>query len=233
MLKLDSVAAFVASVEAGPISETARLPAYFIYNQLADAELMIADVDAEAEDATIYISYPEDRRGSAKIRALTESLRKAFVDPRHWDVAIHRTRRLRRLGCLPLTRKSRCCTEAREPHLTGHSVDEDIGRFDVLVNDAATMHTAKSGCEARAETEEQPDLHCPQRGAELRGCEESVQRLALLVLENQSRTPLMLCQSDRSNSPRRIEVGAQGQLTFQHADMIGARVLRGQNRYEN
>jgi DNA-binding transcriptional LysR family regulator len=71
----------------------ALLPAYFIHGQLAREELMIVDVGAEAEGATIYIAYPEDRRGSAKLRALTEWLRNAFGDPPYWDVAPAHTKR--------------------------------------------------------------------------------------------------------------------------------------------
>ena len=65
----------------------ALLPAYFIQGQLARKELMIVDLGVEAEGATIYIAYPEDRRGSAKLRALIEWLRDAFGSPPYWDVA--------------------------------------------------------------------------------------------------------------------------------------------------
>jgi DNA-binding transcriptional LysR family regulator len=71
----------------------ALLPAYFIHGQLAREELMIVDVGAEAEGATIYIAYSEDRRGSAKLRALTEWLRNAFGNPPYWDVAPAHTKR--------------------------------------------------------------------------------------------------------------------------------------------
>ena len=65
----------------------ALLPAYFIHKELASKELVAVDVGVEAESATIYIAYPEDRRGSAKLRALTAWLRDAFGDPPYWDVA--------------------------------------------------------------------------------------------------------------------------------------------------
>lgn len=71
----------------------ALLPAYFIHEELAKRELVIVDVGAEAEGATIYIAYPEDRRGSAKLRALTAWLRDAFGDPPYWDVAPVRAKR--------------------------------------------------------------------------------------------------------------------------------------------
>jgi len=66
----------------------ALLPGYFMQAELARRQLVIVDVGAEAEGATIYIAYPEDRRGSAKLRALTQWLRDAFGDPPHWEAAI-------------------------------------------------------------------------------------------------------------------------------------------------
>jgi DNA-binding transcriptional LysR family regulator len=65
----------------------ALLPAYFVHKELASKKLVIVDVGVEAEGATIYIAYPADRRGSAKVRALTVWLRDAFGDPPYWDLA--------------------------------------------------------------------------------------------------------------------------------------------------
>ena len=71
----------------------ALLPAYFIHKELARKQLTIVDVGVEAESATIYIAYPEDRRGSAKLRALTLWLRDAFGNPPYWEVALAPTKR--------------------------------------------------------------------------------------------------------------------------------------------
>jgi DNA-binding transcriptional LysR family regulator len=71
----------------------ALLPAYFIHNELASKKLVIVDVGVEAEGASIYIAYPEDRRGSARLRALTVWLRDAFGNPPYWDVAPAPTKR--------------------------------------------------------------------------------------------------------------------------------------------
>jgi DNA-binding transcriptional LysR family regulator len=65
----------------------ALLPAYFVHKELASKKLVIVDVGVEAEGATIYIAYPADQRGSAKLRALTVWLRDAFGDPPYWDLA--------------------------------------------------------------------------------------------------------------------------------------------------
>jgi DNA-binding transcriptional LysR family regulator len=71
----------------------ALLPAYFIHKELAGKKLVVVDVGAEAEGASIYIAYPEDRRESAKVRALTVWLRDAFGNPPYWDVALAPTKR--------------------------------------------------------------------------------------------------------------------------------------------
>jgi len=71
----------------------ALLPAYFIHKELARKQLTIVDVGVEAESATIYIGLPEDRRGSAKLRALTLWLRDAFGNPPYWEVALAPTKR--------------------------------------------------------------------------------------------------------------------------------------------
>ncbi|RWF40874.1 MAG: LysR family transcriptional regulator [Mesorhizobium sp.] len=63
----------------------ALLPAYFIQAEIADGRLVSVDVGAEPEGATIYMAFPEDRRGSAKLRALTAWLRDVLGDPPYWE----------------------------------------------------------------------------------------------------------------------------------------------------
>jgi len=63
----------------------AVLPTFMVYKALATGDLVAVDVQAEAESATVYIAYPRDRRVSAKVRALTECLRRTFGDPPYWD----------------------------------------------------------------------------------------------------------------------------------------------------
>ena len=48
-------------------------------------DLKTIDIGAEAENATIFIAYPEHLRSSGKIRALTAWLRQSFGDPPYWD----------------------------------------------------------------------------------------------------------------------------------------------------
>jgi DNA-binding transcriptional LysR family regulator len=71
----------------------ALLPAYFIHREVARKQLIVVDLGVEAEGVTIHIADPEDRRGSAKLRLLTEWLRNAFGSPPYWDVAFEHTKR--------------------------------------------------------------------------------------------------------------------------------------------
>jgi DNA-binding transcriptional LysR family regulator len=63
----------------------ALLPTFMVYKSLASGELLAVDVQAEAESAAVYIAYPRNRRVSAKVRTLTECLRRTFGDPPYWD----------------------------------------------------------------------------------------------------------------------------------------------------
>jgi len=63
------------------------LPTFFAHGCLRDGSLIHVDVGAEPEGAELYLAYPRDRSTSAKIAALTASLRRSFGDPPHWDRA--------------------------------------------------------------------------------------------------------------------------------------------------
>jgi len=66
----------------------ALLPSYFICDSLEDGALVPIDVGADAEGAELFVTYARDHGVSAKIRALTESLRRSFGDPPYWEAAI-------------------------------------------------------------------------------------------------------------------------------------------------
>lgn len=61
------------------------LPSFFVHDTLASGALKRIDVGAEAEGAQLIIAYPRARKPSAKITALTASLRKRFGNPPYWD----------------------------------------------------------------------------------------------------------------------------------------------------
>jgi DNA-binding transcriptional LysR family regulator len=61
------------------------LPTFFVHEQLASGALVQVEIGIEAEGAELFIAYPRDRSASAKIAALTASLRRSFGDPPYWD----------------------------------------------------------------------------------------------------------------------------------------------------
>lgn len=63
----------------------ALLPSFFVNDDLRDGSLVAVDVGAQAQGAELFITYARDHGASAKIRALTESLRRSFGEPPYWD----------------------------------------------------------------------------------------------------------------------------------------------------
>jgi len=61
------------------------LPTFFVHGELASGALVRVEIGMEAEGAELFIAYPRDRSASAKIAALTASLRRSFGDPPYWD----------------------------------------------------------------------------------------------------------------------------------------------------
>jgi DNA-binding transcriptional LysR family regulator len=63
----------------------ALLPTFMVHTALVAKTLRAIDVGVEPEGAVVHIVYPKDRRVSAKLRALTDCLRRTFGDPPYWD----------------------------------------------------------------------------------------------------------------------------------------------------
>ena len=63
----------------------ALLPTFALGNTIVAGALVVVDVGIEAETEFVYIAHPEDRRPSAKLRALADCLRATFGDPPYWD----------------------------------------------------------------------------------------------------------------------------------------------------
>lgn len=63
----------------------ALLPTFFVHQSLERRSLVALEIGAHAEGAELFIAYPRDRSASAKIRALTASLRRSFGDPPYWE----------------------------------------------------------------------------------------------------------------------------------------------------
>ncbi|MEG3143214.1 LysR family transcriptional regulator [Sphingomonas sp. RT2P30] len=61
------------------------LPTFFVHDALGAGTLVAVDIRCAAEGAELHIAYPRDRSASAKVLALTASLRASFGDPPYWD----------------------------------------------------------------------------------------------------------------------------------------------------
>jgi hypothetical protein len=112
-------------------------------------------------------------------------------------------------------------------------------RFDVLMDDPSAMHLANSGREATGEPQKETEFQRTFRrsvgstAADGLLLDESLQWLALLVLEDQGRTSLVMRQGDRPQSPRRIELGPQAQFVFQHPHPFERWMRRRRHGYED
>ena len=62
------------------------LPTFFAHADVATGALVRIDIGCAAEGAELYIAYPREHSASAKIAALTLSLKVAFGDPPYWDL---------------------------------------------------------------------------------------------------------------------------------------------------
>jgi DNA-binding transcriptional LysR family regulator len=63
----------------------ALLTTFIVHDAVRSEELRLVDIGAEAESATLFIAYPNDRRVSAKVVALIAHLRAAFGTPPYWE----------------------------------------------------------------------------------------------------------------------------------------------------
>ncbi len=61
------------------------LPNFFAHADVATGALIRIDTGCDAEGAELHIAYPRERSASAKIAALTRSLRATFGEPPYWD----------------------------------------------------------------------------------------------------------------------------------------------------
>jgi len=63
----------------------ALLATFIVYDLLRAGKLLALNIGAEAEPATIFAAYPNDRRVSAKVLALIAHLRATFGTPPYWE----------------------------------------------------------------------------------------------------------------------------------------------------
>jgi DNA-binding transcriptional LysR family regulator len=66
----------------------ALVPTFLVHVELKAGSLRAIDIGLEGQGSELFIAHPADRGPSAKIRALTEHLRKAFGDPPYWEAGL-------------------------------------------------------------------------------------------------------------------------------------------------
>ena len=132
--------------------------------------------------------------------------------------------KLRRVGRLALARQPRGDAETHEPCLPGRGVYEDVGRLDVLVDEAAAVHLAQCGRQTRTHAQNLAGVH-------RRAC-ASNERFAAGILEHERGPPAMRRQRQGSNRPRRIQLVPQRVFVLQHPYDLWSRMLRPRRQDE-
>ena len=127
--------------------------------------------------------------------------------------------RLGRLGRLPLARQTRGDAETGELDLSGRAVHQDIGRLDVLVDEAALVDLAEGRGDRDGEAQKAPHLHGR--------AEQSVERLAAGVLEHQHGPTAFAHELERPHRPRPVQLILQSVFVSEAIEGGGRRVLRG------
>jgi hypothetical protein len=128
-------------------------------------------------------------------------------------------------GHLPLARQTRCDAEAGELDLSGHAVNQDIGRLDILVDEAAPMDLREGRGDRYRDAQKARQLHGR--------AEQSVQRLAVGVLEHQHDPAALADEFKRSRRPRPIQLVLQSVFASEAIEGGRCRMLRGGQHSEH
>ena len=126
---------------------------------------------------------------------------------------------LGRLGRLTLARQTRGDAEPGEPRPSVRAVHKDIGRLDVLVDEAALVRLAQRGGDADGEAQEASHLH--------RFADESLERLAARILEQQRCSTAFAGKRERPRRPCGVEFVPQFIFVSEAIERGRRRALRG------
>ena len=109
---------------------------------------------------------------------------------------------LGRLGRLALARQARGDAEPGEPHLSVRAVHQNIGRLDVLVDEAALMRACpRPRPIPMARRRKAPDLH--------RRAEQPLRAARRRILEHQQTSAVLAHELQRPHRPRAVELVPQ------------------------
>jgi len=105
---------------------------------------------------------------------------------------------LGRLGRRSLSKQPRGDAEPGEPDFVGHAVDEDIGRLDVLMDEAAPMRLAESARNADGQAQE---------ASRLQGyADQRAERLTVRILEHQHGPTAVAHELQRPHRPCPVQL---------------------------
>ena len=113
----------------------------------------------------------------------------------------------RQLEGLALAPKPRRDAEAHEANATRSRIHQDVGRLNVLVNQIAGVKLAQGARQADGQMQKLSHLHRPT--------DESVQRLAAGIVQDEHRPPVVLNKREGPDRPFRVEVLPQGEFVLQ------------------
>ena len=99
------------------------------------------------------------------------------------------------------------------------AVHQDIGRLDVLVDEAALVRLAQRGDDADGEAQEASRLH--------RRADQSLERFAARILEQQRRSTAFAAKRERPRRPRGVERVPQFIFVGKAIERSRRRALRG------
>ena len=132
---------------------------------------------------------------------------------------------LGRLGGLALARQAESNAEAGQARKPVGAIHQDVGRLDVLVDEAAPMRLAESGSDVNRKAQEAPRVH--------RRAEKALERLAAWILEQQGSPAPLAHEVERSRSPGRVELILQPVFVRKAFENQRRRMLRNGNHHQN
>ena len=116
-------------------------------------------------------------------------------------------------------RQARGDAEPGEPHSSVGAVHQNIGRLDVLVDEAALVRLAQRGGDADREAQEASHLHGR--------AEQPLERLAARILEHQHRPTAFALKRQRPRRPAAVQLVLQFVFVGEAIEGRPVRVLRG------
>ena len=114
---------------------------------------------------------------------------------------------------------------ASEPDFAGRAVHEDVGRLDVLVDEAVPVHLAESAGNADGQMQEASQLQGRP--------EQPGERLTAWILEHQHGPTALTRELQRPHRPRGVQLILQAVFVSESIEAGGCRMLRGRQYDEH